>query len=70
MTFVLARPADLLALLPADTPPRFTTADLAVLLRRPRRVAQHVAYCLAKSGVIESAGKRGQAVEYRLPATE
>ena len=67
---VLARPADLANLLPADVPARFTTADLALALGRPRRVAQHLAYCLAKCGLIEADGKRGHAIEYRLSASE
>jgi hypothetical protein len=49
----LAEPADLARLLPAGLPATFTTADLAAGLGRPRRVAQHVAYCLAKARVIE-----------------
>ena len=67
---VLAGPRDLLRFLPSELPDRFTTADLAVALGRPRRVAQHLAYCLAKGGVIEAIGKRGHAVEYRLLTSE
>jgi hypothetical protein len=62
---ILAEPADLANLLPTDLPDRFTTTDLAARLGRSRRVAQHVAYCLSRAGVIEVAGKRGHAVEYR-----
>ena len=65
---VLAQPADLVTLVPAGIAAQFTTADLAVALKRPRRVAQHLAYCLAKAGVIEAVGKRGHAIEYRLSA--
>lgn len=65
---VLARPSDLRSLLPAELPERFTTAELALALRRPRRVAQHLAYCLARTAVIEADGKRGHAIEYRLAA--
>jgi hypothetical protein len=64
----LRQPADLLKLLPVDLPERFTTAELALALKRPRRVAQHVAYCLARTDVIEADGKRGRAIEYRLAA--
>ena len=67
---VLARPADLAKLLPDDVPLRFTTADLALALGRPRRVAQHLAYCLGKCGLIEADGKRGHAIEYRFSASE
>jgi hypothetical protein len=63
---VLAGPPDLVRLLPEGLPEIFTTADLAARLGRPRRVAQHAAYCLAKSGVIENVGKRGHAVVYRV----
>lgn len=66
----LARPADLAQLLPAAVPARFTTAELALALGRPRRVAQHLAYCLAKCGLIEAVGKRGRAIEYRLLTSE
>jgi len=59
---VLARASDLLKLLPGELPERFTTAELAAGLRRPRRVAQHVAYCMARTGVIDVVGKRGHAV--------
>jgi hypothetical protein len=57
---------DLVALLPADLPDPFTTADLAVTLRRPRRMAQQLAYCLRAAGVIEPTGKRGHSVAYQL----
>lgn len=67
---VIARPADLAKLLPADMPARFTTADLALALGRPRRVGQHLAYCLAKCGLVVADGKRGHAIEYRLSASE
>jgi hypothetical protein len=63
---VVASPADLARLLPADLPPHFTTGDLAARLAQPRRVAQHLAYCLRRVGVIDPVGKRGHAVEYRL----
>jgi hypothetical protein len=65
---VLAQPADLVTLLPIGIAAQFTTADLAVALKRRRRVAQQLAYCLAKAGVIEAVGKRGRAIEYRLSA--
>ena len=65
---VLERPTDLVSLMPVGCAARFTTADLAIALKRPRRVAQHLAYCLAKVGVIEPVGKRGHAIEYQVPA--
>jgi hypothetical protein len=42
----------------------FTTADLAAALSRPRRLAQQMAYCLRKAGLIEAVGKRERSVLY------
>jgi hypothetical protein len=53
-------PADLLALLPAGLPERFTTAQLARALGERRRLAQRMAYCLREMGAIEQVGKRGR----------
>lgn len=58
--------ADLVGLLPRDIPVEFTTADLAAGLGRPRRSAQQMAYCLAKTGVIAPTGKQGNAVTYQI----
>ena len=58
--------ADLAAFLPAGLPERFTTADLASRLGRPRRAAQQMAYCLRSVDVIHVVGKRGHVVEYRV----
>ena len=55
---------DLAALLPPGLPERFTTADLASRLGRPRRAAQQMAYCLQRVEVITAVGKRGHFVEY------
>jgi len=60
---------DLASLLPPDLPDPFTTADLALALGCPRRLAQQAAYCLRVAEVIDVAGKRRHAVEYRLAAT-
>ncbi len=57
---------DLIDLVPQGLPERFTTADLADQLGRPRRAAQQMAYCLRKLGAIDPVGKRGRSVEYRL----
>ena len=62
---VLDAPADLAALLPADLPEEFTTAELATGLGRPRRLAQQMAYCLRHAGVVEVVGKRGNAHLHR-----
>ena len=58
-------PADLLRLLPVGLPTPFSTADIAGLAEIPRRVAQHMAYCLRATGMVEVAGKEGNAVLYR-----
>jgi hypothetical protein len=55
---------DLAGLLPASIPVEFTTADLATALSRPRRLAQQMAYCLRKAGLIDAVGKSGRSVLY------
>ena len=63
---ILAGPNDLACLLPGGLPEPFTTADLAQQLGRPLRMAQQMAYCLRRVGLIETVGKRGHAAEYRV----
>jgi hypothetical protein len=63
---MLARPEDLMRMLPDDLPERFTTADLATGLGRPPHIARQAAYCLRRLGLIEAVGKRGRAIEYRI----
>ena len=57
-------PGSLDGLLPPETPERFTTADLASVLGRPRRLAQQMTYCLRRLGRIERVGKTGNAIIY------
>jgi hypothetical protein len=59
-----AHAEDLARLLPEDLPPTFTTADLATRLSRPLRVAQQLAYCLRKLGLVVPVGERGRQVVY------
>lgn len=59
------RAADLCAFLPAELPPEFTTQELAALLDLPRWWAQQVAYCLRKTGAVQTLGKRRRAWLYR-----
>ena len=66
---VLGCPADASAFLPPDLREPFTTADLAQAIRRPRRLAQRMAYCLRKMEAIVPQGKRGNAVLYVRPET-
>lgn len=61
-----SRPEDLLALLPADLPSAFTTADHAAAAGLPLRLAQQAAYCLHELELVERVGKRGNAHVYRL----
>ncbi len=57
-------PTDLADMIPDGLPEPFTTADLAAAIGRQRRVAQQMAYCLRETGVVEIAGKSGNAVLY------
>lgn len=57
---------DLVCLVPAGLPDVFTTADLALRLGRPRRMAQQLAYCLRKAGLAEVVDRPGRAVAYRI----
>jgi hypothetical protein len=57
-------PADLGDLLPAGLPERFTTADLAAMLGKRRRLAQRMAYCLREMGVVAVVGKQSRAMLY------
>jgi hypothetical protein len=57
-------PQDLAALLPSGLVEPWTTADLAKAAGLPRRLAQQMAYCLRKTGVIESVERRGRAHLY------
>lgn len=61
----LATPADFLALLPAELPEPFTTADIVAATGRPRRLAMRAAYCLQRAGAIEAIGRRGRHMAYR-----
>jgi hypothetical protein len=63
-TVALRTSADYLSLIPAELPGEFLTSDLAQALRRTRRVAQKIAYCLHKGGCIEKVGARGKANVY------
>lgn len=61
---VIDAPEALAAILPDAIPARFTTADVADVLRRHRRLAQQMTYCLRRAGVIEVVGKERNAVVY------
>jgi len=57
--------ADWAALLPPALPEPFTTQDLAGTLGVNRRLAQQMAYCLRKAGMLRLAGKEGNAHLYK-----
>jgi hypothetical protein len=61
---IFERPSDFLALIPACLPDPFSTKDLAQCTGNPRWLAQKMAYCLRKMGVIEAVGKSGNSVLY------
>lgn len=62
----LTTKTDYAALVPADLPAAFDTAELAAAIRQPRALAQKMAYCLRELGVFQLAGKRRQALLYTL----
>jgi hypothetical protein len=66
--WVFETPEDIGRLLPLTLAEPFTTADLAVALSRPRRLAQQMAYCLREMGLLTPVGKRRNAVLYERAA--
>ncbi len=59
-----ANSAQLAALLPNELPDPFTTADLAVTAKLPRRLAGQMAYSLREMGQIQTVGKQGNSWLY------
>lgn len=59
-------PADWQAFLPGQLVAPFTTKDLAETTGIRRPLAQKMAYCLCKAGIIRLMGKRGRANLYEL----
>ena len=62
-------PADWRALLPEKLGGSFTTRDLAELMGIRRQLAQKMAYCLHKVGVIGLIGRQGRANLYKVAGT-
>lgn len=58
--------ADLAGLISCPLPRQFHTGDLAESLGVRRWIAQRIAYCLRKMGVVESVGKDGNAWLYQF----
>ena len=65
----LETPAHICALIPAALAEPFTTADLAIAIAKPRRLAQKMVYCLRLMGYITQVGKRGNAILYTQTMT-
>lgn len=57
---------DLVSLLPSSLPQPFDTADLAAGLGVGRHIAQRIAYCLRETKATRVAGKRGNAILYKI----
>jgi hypothetical protein len=62
----LKSPRDYAAFLPLTLPEAFTTRDLADRGGYPLYLAQKMAYCLRRMGVLEAVGKRRNATLYSL----
>ena len=58
-------PADLLGLLPAGLPDRFTTADIVAATGRSKRLAMRAVYCLERSGAVARLPRQGRHVVYQ-----
>jgi len=63
---VLETPADWLELLPKTLDDVFTTADLAKEMGTRRDLAQKMAYCYKKAGLLVQKGKRGRSNLYSI----
>ena len=61
----LTCPDDAARLLPRNLPALFDTAQLADAAAIERRLAQQMTYCLRAMGVLDTAGKRGNAIVHR-----
>jgi hypothetical protein len=60
------QPADFAATVPEELPEQFTTADLAEAMDGPRYLAQKMAYCLRKMGVITQVGTQARSKLYEM----
>jgi len=61
---LLETPGDLCTLIPFSLAEPFTTHDLAIAMKKPRRLAQKMVYCLRRMGSITPVGKRGNTILY------
>lgn len=60
------KPADWRTFIPVSMGKSFTTGDLSESMRVSRALAQKIAYCLSRAGVIENIGRRGRANLYEI----
>ncbi|MCK5205524.1 MAG: hypothetical protein KAR15_16695 [Desulfobacterales bacterium] len=65
---VFKKSSDFLSLMPPRLSDPFSTHDLAEAINQPRWLAQKMAYCLRKMGVIEMVGKKRNSVLYSTPS--
>jgi hypothetical protein len=63
-TVSLRNRADYRSMIPSGLPDEFVTSDIANALGCQRQLAQQMAYCLKKSGLIHKVGSQGNAVVY------
>jgi hypothetical protein len=63
---IFRKPADFLKLVPQNLPEPFSTRDLAEGIKQPHWLAQKMAYCLRNMGLIQVAGKKGNAMLYAI----
>ena len=61
----ITSPDDAARLLPPSLPELFDTAQLAEAAAIERRLAQRMTYCLRALGVLQTTGKRGNAIVHR-----
>ena len=61
---LFTEPLDFLSLMPPDLKEPYSTRELAESLGQPRWIAQKITYCLRSMGVLEIAGKNGNALLY------
>jgi hypothetical protein len=66
---VFRTPFDFRSLIPLGLPDPFSTHELAAGVKKPRWLAQKMAYCLREMGVIKVVGKRGNAIVYTVEGT-
>jgi hypothetical protein len=62
------RPADYARLLPEALPPSFTNGEMARIMGKPLEKIRRLTYLLRKLGILEEAGRKGNARVFRVAA--